>query len=292
MTRASLSGRFSARFQPDNAVLLVAGDVSHEEVTATAEERLGRWSTDGPGPAPTHPEAGYARPGPTTIYLADKPGAVQSVIRAGHLTIPRHHEEYHAMNLLNHLFGGQFTSRLNMNLRQEKGYSYGYSSAIDWALGPSALLAGGGVQAEVTKEAVAETLKEFADIRGDRPVTEEEFAAARTSTLRAFPAQFETVGQALRQLTSSRRLRSTPGLLRLAALGNRVRYPGRRPPGGAGAAGQRSSGGPGGRRRRCRRARTGGAGSPHRARGLRGPPGAGPVEAVSPHPFDKPQGGL
>ena len=201
MTRASLTGRFSARFRPDNAVLLVAGDVSHEEVTATAEERLARWSADGPGPAPAQPEAGYARPGPTTIYLADKPGAVQSVIRAGHLTIPRHHEEYHAMNLLNHLFGGQFTSRLNMNLRQEKGYSYGYSSAIDWSLGPSALLAGGGVQAEVTKEAVAETLKEFAGIRGDRPVTEEEFAAARTSTLRALPAHFETVGQALRQLT-------------------------------------------------------------------------------------------
>jgi zinc protease len=87
-----------------------------------------------------------------------------------------------------------------MNLRQEKGYSYGYTSSIDWLHGPSALLAGGGVQTAVTKEAVAETLKEFTDIRGERPVTEEEFTAARTSTLRGLPSQFETVGQTLRQL--------------------------------------------------------------------------------------------
>ncbi len=105
------------------------------------------------------------------------------------------------MNQLNHLFGGQFAARLNMNLRQEKGYSYGYTSSIDWLRGPSALLVGGGVQTAVTKEAVAETLKEFTDIRGKRPVTEEEFTGAMASTLRGLPSQFETVGQTLRQLT-------------------------------------------------------------------------------------------
>ena len=200
MTGGSLGGRFSTYFRPDNAVLLIVGDVSHEEVTAKVEEYLGRWSTHEPGPRAQRPEAVGAPTNPTTIYLADKPGAAQSVIRAGHLTIPRHHQDYHAMNLLNHLFGGQFTARLNMNLRQEKGYSYGYTSSIDWLHGPSALLAGGGVQTAVTKEAVAETLKEFTDIRGERPVTEEEFTAARTSTLRGLPSQFETVGQTLRQL--------------------------------------------------------------------------------------------
>ncbi len=201
MTGDSLGDQLSTYFRPDNAVLVIVGDVSPEEVTAKAEEYLGRWPAGGPGPPAQRSEAAGALTDTTTIYLADKPGAAQSVIRAGHLTIPRHHEDYHAMNLLNHLFGGQFAARLNMNLRQDKGYSYGYTSSIDWLRGPSALMAGGGVQTAVTKEAVAETLKEFTDIRGERPVTEEEFTGAMASTLRGLPSQFETVGQILRQLT-------------------------------------------------------------------------------------------
>ena len=71
-------------------------------------------------------------------FLADKPGAAQSVIRAGHLTIPRHDPDYHAMNLLNYVFGGNPMARLFMNLRQDKGYSYGYSSSIEYADTPIA----------------------------------------------------------------------------------------------------------------------------------------------------------
>ena len=123
------------------------------------------------------------------------------MIRAGHLTIHRHHADYHVLNLLNHVFGGQFSARLNANLRQEKGYSYGYQSSIDWSTGPSALLAGGSVQTEVTKEAVVETLKEFTDIRRARPVTREEFDDARDGILRGLPSQFETQSQSLQQLT-------------------------------------------------------------------------------------------
>ena len=108
----------------------------------------------------------------TTIYLADKPGAPQSVVRSGYLTVPRHHPDYLALNLLNYILGGQFSARLNMNLRQDKGYSYGYMSSIEWLTGPSALTAGGSVQTEVTKESVAETVKEFEEIRSARPVTQ------------------------------------------------------------------------------------------------------------------------
>jgi zinc protease len=102
---------------------------------------------------------------------------------------------------LNYLFGGQFTARLNQNLRQDKGYSYGYRSSVQWYGQSSLLLAGGGVQTAVTREAVVETLKEFADIRGDRPVGEEEFLAAKSSLLRQYPSSFETCGQVLQQLT-------------------------------------------------------------------------------------------
>ena len=87
-----------------------------------------------------------------------------------------------------------------MNLRQDKGYSYGYYSDIDWLTGASALFAGGSVQTAVTKEALVETLKEFADIRGDRAVTPEEMAESKQGIFRSFPSQFETQGQVLQSL--------------------------------------------------------------------------------------------
>ena len=82
-----------------------------------------------------------------------------------------------------------------MNLRQDKGYSYGYMSSIDWSLGPSALVAGGGVQTAVTKEAVVETLKEFERIRADAPITDAEFSDAVDGVLRSLPSMFETQHQ-------------------------------------------------------------------------------------------------
>jgi predicted Zn-dependent peptidase len=104
--------------------------------------------------------------------------------------------------MLNYVFGGQPTARLFMNLRQDKGYSYGYYSSIDWLTGPSALFAGGSVETGVTKESVIETLSEFAGIRGDRPVSTEEFQAARDGILQGFPGLFETNGQILQQLSN------------------------------------------------------------------------------------------
>ncbi len=200
MTQEELVAHFRGHYCPENATLLVVGDVTMDEAISRAEELLGDWrSYDG------QPAASEARPEgvpltPTTIYLADKPGSAQSVIRAGHLIIPRLHPDYYATSLLNYVFGGQFSSRLNMNLRQARGYSYGYFSSIDWFRGPSALLVGGAVQTNVTRESVAETLKEFADIRGQRPVTEEEFRAARDGILRGLPSHFETQVQVLHQL--------------------------------------------------------------------------------------------
>ena len=139
-------------------------------------------------------------PQPTTIYLVDKPGAAQSVIRAGHVTVPRAHDDYGPLTLLNFCFGGQFSARLNQNLRQDKGYSYGFNSGISWFREPSLLVAGGSVQTAVTKESVVETLKEFQDVHADRPVTDEELEAARAGMLLGYPAGFERPGQVLAQV--------------------------------------------------------------------------------------------
>ena len=116
---------------------------------------------------------------PTTIYLVDKPGAAQSVITAAQLTVERTHPDYPALVVMNMAFGGQFTARLNMNLREDKGYTYGYRSRFDWRRSMSNLSAGGSVQTAVTKEALYETLKEFRDLHGDRPIVADEFQFTR-----------------------------------------------------------------------------------------------------------------
>ena len=198
MSRADLLDYYSAHFGPQNATLLVVGDVDRDGLLARAEALLGDWGAD--AGEPKHASEAPRGAEPTTIYLVDRPGAPQSVIRAGHATVPRHDPDFFALNLVNYVFRAHPSARLFMNLRQDKGYSYGYYSEIDWLTGPSALLAGGSVQTAVTREALVETLKEFADIRGDRPVTPEEMAESKQGIFRSFPSQFESQGQVLQSL--------------------------------------------------------------------------------------------
>jgi predicted Zn-dependent peptidase len=104
------------------------------------------------------------------------------------------------MVVMNMAFGGQFTARLNMNLREDKGYSYGYRSRYDWRKSHSNFSAGGSVQTAVTKESVIETVKEYEDLYDRRPITQEEFEKAKSGLIRGFPPTFETPGQVLRRL--------------------------------------------------------------------------------------------
>ncbi len=200
LSRDDLVDQFRANYGPESATLAVVGDVSLEEVVKLAESYLQGWKGVGQKADAGEGPPNTPRPDPTSLYLLDKPGTAQSVIRVGFIGVPRQHSDYFALVLLNHLFGGQFTSRLNMNLRQDKGYSYGYRSWIEWHRQSSLLLAGGSVQTAVTREAVMETLRELDEIRGERPVGEEEFLAARTAILRQFPSSFETCWQVLEQL--------------------------------------------------------------------------------------------
>lgn len=198
LNRDDMVRQFDRDYGPENANLIVVGDVSIEEVAKRAESVFGSWTGGSPGvnvEATIVPSNGTA-----TIFLVDRPGAPQSVIRALHTTIPRLHPDYLGLTLMNYAFGGQFSARLNQNLRQDKGYSYGYQSHVQWHRGPSLLLAGGSVQTEVTKESVFETLKEFNEVRGDRPISEEELENAKQSVLRSFPANFERPGAVMGQV--------------------------------------------------------------------------------------------
>ena len=190
ITRQDIMGQFQRDYGPASATLIVAGDVSLEEVYTQAEAHLGDWPGNGTHANPPGEVSHYPFDD-STIYLVDRPGAAQSVIRALQPTINRYHSDYFALTLLNYAFGGQFSARLNLNLRQDKGYSYGYHSSVQWHRGPSLLQAGGSVQTDVTKESVQETLREFSDIHESRPITQEELEAAKAGILLGYPASFE-----------------------------------------------------------------------------------------------------
>jgi zinc protease len=131
----------------------------------------------------------------TAIYLVDRPGAAQSVINIGQVGVERSSPDYFPLLVLNTLLGGQFTSRVNMNLREDKGYTYGARTSFDFRSAPGPFVASAGVQTAVTKESVAEFLKELKGVRGAMPVSPQELDFAKQAIIRGFPRSFETPEQ-------------------------------------------------------------------------------------------------
>src|SRR5262249_43459122 len=151
----------------------------------------GTWAA-GPIPASPLTESDPAPPQGRPVYLIDKAGAPQSVLAIGRIGAARRSPDYHAMIVMNAVLGGQFASRINLNLRQEKGYSYGAGSGSAFSGGPGPFGAGGPVESRVTKEALEELFKELAGIAGARPVTDDELAFAKERLILGFPSRFET----------------------------------------------------------------------------------------------------
>ena len=185
------------QFLDSRPTFLVVGDVDADTVAKDLEQAFNGWSTASDGSAGL--DVGPQRSA-STIYLVDKPGAAQSVIAAAQVSVPRTHPDFQSLMVMNMAFGGQFTARLNMNLREDKGYTYGYRARYDWRRAVSTFLVGGAVQTDVTKEALVETMKEFRDLVGSRPIDAEEYEKARMGMIRGFPPTFETPSQVLRRL--------------------------------------------------------------------------------------------
>ena len=175
---------------PNNAALIVVGDTTPDAIVPALESALKDWK---PGAAPA---ADLPRSRPSskavTVYLVDKPAAAQSVLAVGQVGVPRSTPDYFPLTVMNAILGGQFSSRINLNLREEKGYTYGARSSFAFRQGPGPFEAGGSVQTAVTKEALVELIKELTDITGPRPVTEAELAFAKDRIIKGFPARFET----------------------------------------------------------------------------------------------------
>jgi len=136
------------------------------------------------------------------IYIVDRPNSAQSVVSIGQVGVDRMNPDYVSIQVMNAILGGGITSRISMNLREDKGYTYGANSGWVYRRGAGPFRAGGDIQTSVTKEAVIEFMKELNGIRGGIPVTQAELEYNKQSIIRRFPAGFETVGAVSAQLSN------------------------------------------------------------------------------------------
>ena len=190
-TRADVAGWHASWVRPDNAVIYASGDTTLEALTALLEKGFGSWSSPpeakGSKTVPTIPFATASR-----VVLIDKPGAIQSVIRVGQLLPDGLDPRNFGYDAANGVLGGSFTARLNMNLREAKGWTYGASSFINEQRGPQNFGVATSVQTDRTSEALAEIDKEIRAIRQERPATQAELDMMVKGNVLALPGQFET----------------------------------------------------------------------------------------------------
>jgi zinc protease len=180
---------YQTYYHPNNAALIVVGDVTADEVVAKLEKALAGWKA-AQVPATTVAMGPVRDAG--AIYLVDKPGAAQSVITIGQIGVDRSNADYFPLQVMNNMLGGQFVSRVNLNLREDKGYTYGARTGFSYRLGAGPFTASAGVQTAVTKESVVEFMKELRGIRGEIPVTDKELAYNKQSLISGYPRGFET----------------------------------------------------------------------------------------------------
>jgi len=224
ITRADVEAFYRTHIRPDQATLIVVGDIHSAELMPELEKTFASWRPPKTGqPLPSvktsdavsssegKPSAGradagsprWAAPLPKPpaftgprLLVMNKPAAPQSVICVGQIGAERNSPDYARLVVMNTIFGGQFSSRLNMNLRETHGFTYGVRSAFDWRpRQPGPFVAASSVHTEVTAPALLEFLKEMEGLRGVRPVTPEELEFAKNYLTRGYPAEFETAEQ-------------------------------------------------------------------------------------------------
>ncbi len=184
----------TAHFVPSRAAFVVAGSIKADEVTRLLDQEFGAWKGSG-AQRSLPPEASQVKA--AEIVIVDKPGAAQSAIRIGRVGVARSTPDYFSLQVLNTLFGGAFSSRLNQNLREKHGYTYGASSNFDMRLAAGPFVAAANVQTDKTAEALREFMNEFAAIR--KPIESDELSRAINNLALGFPGEFETTADLSRR---------------------------------------------------------------------------------------------
>jgi zinc protease len=191
LTRDELVAFHRDWIRPDNATLIVTGDVAPDTLLPLLEKHFGDWRPGASAP-PAKPLPAASRPTAARVFLIDKPGAVQSNILVGQVTAPSSAANRLEMGTMNDVLGGSFTSRINMNLREDKSWSYGARSSLPTARGERPWLLSAPVQTDKTVESIREIQREIAEFVGDRPATPAEIDKVRNRDVRALPGRFET----------------------------------------------------------------------------------------------------
>jgi predicted Zn-dependent peptidase len=202
LTAADLAAFHDAWYRPDNVKILVAGDTTLAAIVPLLDKAFGDWSA----PATALPAKNIAHvtaQKKPRVFLIDRKDSPQSLILAGSLADPTTAPDYLPMQTANSVFGGTFTSRLNMNLREDKRWSYGARSSLQDALGQRPLILQAPVQTDKTAESVTEALKEVRNVAGKNPPTEAEIAKIKAQRVRALPGSYETTGAVLGALASN-----------------------------------------------------------------------------------------
>ncbi len=194
-TASDLRAFHTSYISPANATLIVVGDVTMTGVLPLLEQQFGSWKGTA---VPRIPVPLAPQPADRQIYIVDKPAAEQSQIRLGSIGVPRSTPDYFTLVVLNTVLGGSFSSRLNQNLRETHGYSYGASSGFDMRLSAGPFIAAAGVQSDKTAEALREFFNELEAIQ--KPIGKEELTRARNYVALGFPADFETTGDLSRRI--------------------------------------------------------------------------------------------
>jgi zinc protease len=189
---------YRRRYAPSASTLVIVGDVQVAEAVSLVERTLGAWrGTVPPAPVPA------ARPARTerAVHLVEKPDAPQTELRIGHVGLPRSHPDYFPVLVMNAVLGGLFSSRINLNLREAHGYTYGAFSAFEWRRGPGPFVISTAVRSDVTAAAAREVLLEIERMRAG-PVSEDELSLATSYLGGVFPIKYETTEAIARALAN------------------------------------------------------------------------------------------
>jgi zinc protease len=206
LTAARLRAVYERILDPSRATLVVGGDLGDQDIVALIERLFGSWTQRAAG-AVGSAASGLARildAGSSfgrVIRVIHRPGSVQTEIRIGHRGLPRRIDDFHAVSVMAAILGGLFNSRLNMKLREEKGYTYGAGAGFDMRRGAGPFSARAAVNTDVTVPAILDTLAELTRMR-DVLVSDAELAAARDFLIGVFPLRFETAGAVVGALGS------------------------------------------------------------------------------------------
>lgn len=191
---AAVRAFYRRAIAPANARFVVVGDITDADVRTQLQQRFGDWRADAPVAAAPPITVSPLRQATTRVYFVDKPGAAQSVISIGWPGVDRLSPDYAPLMVMNTLLGASFTSRLNMNLREDKGYTYGASSRFIFRRAPGPFVASAAVRTNVTDSSLVEFFRELRGVR-DRPVPNDELQRAKAYVELALPGSLESTTQ-------------------------------------------------------------------------------------------------